>query len=92
MLVSPGTLAAVDVYVWLTCFQFSSVEFRLTYFLSVSVQDLVRGSWFVVEFSFFFLFFLFFLHQMSSVAHLTLSPRGACGMVDGGGGSVVTVD
>ena len=25
MLVSPGTLAVVEVYVWLTCFQFSSV-------------------------------------------------------------------
>jgi len=25
VLVSPGTLAAVDVYVWLTYFQFSSV-------------------------------------------------------------------
>ena len=39
MLVSPGTLAAVDVYVWLTYFQFSSVQtLRQLFFVKLPLR------------------------------------------------------
>ena len=39
VLVSPGTLAAVDVYVWLTYFQFSSVQALERVKWTKAVQD-----------------------------------------------------
>ena len=39
VLVSPGTLAAVDVYVWLTYFQFSSVQRRLDERVDSIIED-----------------------------------------------------